>query len=325
MYHLVSVVSAIALFVGLAVAPAQAQQPSLVERLGFPANTKVVIINGDDFGMNHATNEGTELALRTGGITSTTVMVPCPWFMEAVKIAKAHPQANVGVHTTLTSEWGVYKWGPVLGVAGAPSLCDEMGYFFRDVEPVYAHATVADADKEIRAQVDKALKAGIDVTHIDSHMGTMQYNPEYHKVYIKIAQDYKLPCRMAGRELMEAMGGGFLIDEADKMGVLHPDILFMGDPEKNPDREAWWKDRIAQAQAGKVTELYIHCGRLTPEMKGTTGSAEARTIDTDVFSSPKMKDHIKSLGIELISYRELRYLQREGKPMPRTQRFGWDE
>ncbi len=304
---------------------AHGQPAPLVERLGFPPNTKVLIINGDDFGMNHATNEATEGALKCGGITSTTVMVPCPWFMEAVDIAKKHPQANIGVHTTLTSEWGRYKWGPVLGRVGAPSLCDKMGYFYGDVQEVYLAATPEDVEKEVRAQVDKAMQAGIDITHIDSHMGTMQYAPGYHKLYIKIAKDYNLPCRIAGHDIMDKFGGGYLIEEADKLGVLHPDVLYMDDPPSIEATESWWKNRLSEVQPGKVSEIYIHCGQLTPEMKATTGSAARRTADTEFFSDPKTHEFMKSLGIELLSYRELRCLQREGKPMPRVAKYGWDE
>ena len=302
----------------------QTPKPSLVERLGFPPDTKVLIINADDFGMNHSTNVATMRALRVGGVTSATVMVPCPWFLEAVDFAKKNPKASIGVHTTLTSEWKYYKWGPVLGRTAVPSLCDDMGYFYPDVPFVYLNAKLDEVEKEVRAQIDKALAAGIDVTHIDSHMGTLQYAPGYHELYLKIAKDYNLPCRMAGRELMKKYGGEYLIDMADEMGILHPDELFMGDPPSIEETEKWWKERLASVEPGKVTEIYIHCGELTPEMKATTGSAGRRTADTEFFCKKETREYIKSLGIKLISYRELRYLQREGKPMPPVE-YGWAE
>ena len=296
----------------------------LVVQLGFPADARVLIINGDDFGMNHATNEGTIKALKSGGITSSTVMVPCPWFLEAAEFARKNPKANIGVHTTLTSEWGKYKWGPVVGWKSAPSLCDPMGYFWEDVPLVYLSANLEDVEKEVRAQIDKALQAGIDVTHIDSHMGTMQYMPAYHELYIRIAKDYNLPCRMAGRDLMDRFGGGYLIDMADKMGVLHPDILYMDDPPSIEATETFWKERISQLQPGKVSEIYIHCAVESPEIRATTGSAGRRIADTDFFSKPETRKWILEQGVELISYRELRYLQREGKPMPRTPIEPWE-
>lgn len=307
----------------LAAASAVAEGPSLVERLGFPADAKLLIINADDFGMNHATNQATIAALKSGGITSATMMVPCGWFPEAVDLARANPQAALGVHTVLTSEWRRYRWAPVLGCASAPSLCDPQGYMHSDVPFLYLHADIEEADREVRAQIDKALAAGIDVTHIDSHMGAMQYAPGYHERYLRIAKDYNLPCRVAGMDIMAQYGGERIIKLAAELGVLHPDILFMGDPPNLEVTESWWKDRLAQVQAGKVTELYIHCGELTPEMRATTGSAARRTADTEFFSSPATREYMRSLGIELISYRELRHLQREGAPMPRAQ-YGWE-
>lgn len=301
----------------------------LVERLGFAPGTKVLILNADDFGMNHATNEGTFKALQAGGMTSATIMVPCPWFMEAVKFAKEHPQANLGCHLTLTSEWNKYKWGPVVGWQAAPSLCDDLGYMFGEVPQVYLAAKMDDVEKEVRGQVDRALKAGIDVTHVDSHMGTLQYAPGYHELYLKIAKSYNLPCRMAGRALMKKYGGEYLCDKADEMGVIHPDELFQGTAENDPKDEAatdaWWKKRIAECEAGKVSEIFIHCGMDTPEMRETTGTALRRTKDAEYFSKPETLAYIKSLGIELVSYRELRELQRTGKPLPRVARYGWDE
>lgn len=301
------------------------QGQSLVERLGFPADARLLIVNADDYGMNQATNTGTEKALRSGGITSTTIMVPCPWFPAAVGFAKKNPKANIGVHTVLTSEWGGYKWGPVVGATTAASLVDEMGYFHPDVPPLYLSAKIEDVGHEVRAQIDKAMKAGLNVTHIDSHMGAMQYAPGYHKLYIEIAKEYNLPCRIAGRELMEQFGAGQLIDYADELGVLHCEELITDGPDKTGEdiTEQYWKEQMASIKPGKVTEILIHCGQMTPEMEATTGTALRRTQDTEFFAHPDTLKWIKEQGIELISYLELRELQRTGKPIPRIEHYGW--
>lgn len=309
----------------LSTGTALSEGPSLVERLGFAPDAKVLIINADDFGMNHATNEGTVKALKSGGITSATIMTPCSWFPEAADFARKNPRASIGVHTTLTSEWGRYKWGPVVGWEAAPSLCDDFGYFFTSVQFVYLSAKIEEVEKEVRAQIDRALKAGIDVTHIDSHMGTLQYAPGYHELYIKIAKDYDLPCRIAGHDIMDQFGGAYLIEMAKELNVLTPEVLYMGDPPSLDATESFWKKRLAEIPAGKVSEIYIHCGQLTPEMKATTGSAARRTADTDFFSDPKTLEYMQSLGIELISYRELRHLQRNGTPMPRVTYGPWED
>ncbi len=300
------------------------EKPSLVERLGFPKDAQVLIINADDYGMNHATNVGTERVLKAGAVTSATVMVPCGWFPAAAEFARNNPQANIGVHTTLTSEWRRYRWGPLLGCSEVPELCDEMGYFFPDVFSIYGLGEIDQADRELRAQIDRALAAGIDVTHIDSHMGAMQYSPEYFERYIRIAADYNLPCRLASRDMLESVGADGLLDLAEELNVLGPEVLYMGDPPSLEVTEEWFKERISNIPAGKVSEMYIHCGADTPEMFATTGSARRRIADTDFFSDPAILEWILEQGIELISYRELRHLQQTGEPMPRVDGYGWE-
>jgi predicted glycoside hydrolase/deacetylase ChbG (UPF0249 family) len=291
-------------------APKAAAKPPLVVRLGFPADAKVLILNGDDTGMNHSTNVGTFRAFKAGGLSSATIMVPCPWFQETVIYARENPKANLGLHLTLTSEWRRYKWGPVLGRTAVPSLVDELGNFYDGVEEVYAHAKLDEVELEVRAQVDRALKAGIDVTHVDSHMGTLQYDPKYHELYLKIARAYNLPCRVAGRELMRTFKGEHLVDMADEMGVVHPDMLYTDGPEKVEDTERFWLAMLDNLPAGQVSEIFIHCGELTPEMEFTANSWRTRAADTDFFCSAKWTEALKAKGIRVISYRELRDLQR---------------
>jgi len=309
--------------IAMATPPQAEVRKSLVERLGFRPDAKVLIINGDDFGMNHADTVATIQAMKSGGVTSATIMVPCPWFPMVVDFAKQNPQANLGLHLTLTSEWKRYKWGPVLGRTAVPSLVDELGYFYADVQSVYRHAKLDEVEREVRAQVDRALKAGIDVTHVDSHMGTLQYDPKYHELYIKIAKDYKLPCRIAGRELMRARNAEYLLDLADRLGVLYPDRLYTDGPKKVEDTERFWRARFQEIEAGKVSEIFIHAGLLTPEMEATTGTWHQRTADSDFFGRPDTLAALRSAGIERLSYRELRHLQRAGKPMLRAASYGW--
>lgn len=300
-----------------------ATEKSLVERLGFAPDARVLIVNGDDFGMNHATNEGTLKALKNGALTSSTIMVCCPWFEEAADMARKNPKANLGVHTTLTSEWGRYKWGPVLGRSAVPSLCTDKGYFHGEVFDIYATSSLDEAEKEVRAQIDKMLAAGIDVTHIDSHMGAMQYDAVYHERYIRIADSYDLPCRLPGRDILLALGQEHLLDLAKELNVLGPEVLYMGDPDSIEGTEAWFKDRISNIEKGKVSEMYIHCAVDAPEMHATTGSTQRRVADTEFFSDPVTLIWIREQGIELISYRELRELQRTGKALPRVSHYGW--
>ena len=188
---------------------------STAERLGYAADARVLILNADDFGMCHDQNEGVMRGLKEGVFTSSTILVTCPWFEEAADFARNNPDADLGVHLTLTAEWDAYKWGPVLGAAAVPSLVDERGYLWQTVAQVYEHARLDEAEAELRAQIEKALAAGIDVTHLDSHMGTLQLRADYHEIYARLANEYRLPIRLASRRRMRTEGMGAILDQLD--------------------------------------------------------------------------------------------------------------
>ncbi len=316
---------ALGLLVLVGVRHAPGEDPSLVERLGFPADARLLIVNADDFGLNHSANVGTEKVLAAGVVASATVMVPCPWSSAAMAFARENKdRVNIGVHTTLTNEWEHYKWGPVLGRNAVPSLCDARGFFHADVMPLYKHVDNDEAVREIKAQVERALEAGVDVTHIDSHMGAMQYSAVLHERYLRLAHELDLPCRMPGADQLKKYGQKRLAAVAQELDVLHPDVLLMGDPPSIEATESWWKARMAGIETGKVTEVFIHCAVDTPEMRATTGSTRRRVADTDFFAKPETRQFVLDQGIEIISYRELRHLQRQGEPMPRVTRYGWE-
>ena len=165
---------------------------SLAQRLGFAADDRVVVIHCDDIGMCHASNEGAFEALAEGPASCGSVMVPCPWFREAADHARAHPELDLGVHLTLNAEWEGYRWPPVAGAARVPSLVDEQGCLPRTSAEVASNAKPEDVESELRAQIDCALEAGIDVTHLDSHMGTVFF-PPFGEIYARLADEYKLP------------------------------------------------------------------------------------------------------------------------------------
>ena len=120
-------------------------------------------------------------------------MVPCPWLTEVADYAKAHPDADLGLHLTLTSEWKNYRWGPAAPKDQVPSLIASDGNFYPDVPPVASHATPADVEREIRAQVELAIRMGIRPTHCDMHMGTLAAKPEFYAALVKVAHEFKLP------------------------------------------------------------------------------------------------------------------------------------
>jgi len=165
---------------------------TLAERLGFDATDRVAVVHADDIGMCHAANLGAFQALREGSATCGSIMVPCPWFQEAVDFAKASPELDLGVHLTLNAEWPHYRWGPVAGRSAVPSLLDEQGFLPRTSIETVQRANPEEVEVELRAQVEVALDAGIDVTHLDSHMGTVFF-PPFLESYRKLAAEFQVP------------------------------------------------------------------------------------------------------------------------------------
>jgi predicted glycoside hydrolase/deacetylase ChbG (UPF0249 family) len=283
---------------------------TLAERLGFKATDRVLIINGDDVGVSHASVAATADALENGLMTSATIMVPCPWFLEAASYAKSHPQADFGLHLTHTAEWKNYKWGPVASKSDVPGLVDPQGYLWPDIVNVYSHSTPEQAYIEARAQIQKALSAGIDVTHLDSHMGTLQYNLQYYEVYRRLAKEYDLPIRMASQETLAAAGGEGLRKQLVEDGILCPDYLIHGGRNKGESVSDYWKRMLKDLKPG-VTELYIHAALAGDEMKHITNSWQDRAEEHRLFTSDKeIHQILDSLEVKRVGYRPLRDLQR---------------
>jgi predicted glycoside hydrolase/deacetylase ChbG (UPF0249 family) len=290
---------------------AQAQEKSTAEKLGYPSDARILIINADDFGMCHDENEATIEGLRGGIFTSSTILTTCPWFEEAANFARANSTADLGVHLTLTSEWPAYKWGPVLGAGTVPSLADKRGYLWPDVPEVYANDRLDEAERELRAQIDRALAAGIDVTHIDSHMGPLHLRADYHEIYWRLARDYRLPIRMTPRRFMRKMGFDAILDGLDGDGILYPDNFLAHPARKAEETDKFWTDTIRSLRPG-VSELYAHPALARAELRGCANDADQREADFRYFTSERARRLVAAEGIKLIGYRELRDTMRAG-------------
>src|SRR6202790_4431512 len=182
---------------------------SIAERLGYPANARLLVIHADDFGMSHSVNRAIEEALEKHWVTSASILVPCPWFPEVARWAKAHPDADLGIHLALTSEWTTLRWGPVSAQPRDSSLLDADGYLPLTSEYVATHAKIPDVEPETHAQVDKAKAAGIHLTHLDTHMGAIVTTPDLMKAYLGLGQAYKLPLLLDSRA--EALAPGSVL------------------------------------------------------------------------------------------------------------------
>ncbi|HKE75803.1 MAG TPA: polysaccharide deacetylase family protein [Acidimicrobiales bacterium] len=275
---------------------------SLAERLGFGADDRVVIVTCDDLGSSHAANVGVYEALRDGIATSASLMVPCPWAREA---AARYRGEDVGVHLTLNAEHDLYRWGPV---THAPSLLDGDGGFPRTTEDLWDHADLDETRRELRAQVERAILWGFDVSHLDSHMGALQQKPEFFDVYLDLAVDFGLPIRLTGPDTERTVGFPFRKLAAEE-GVVYPDnftyVHGVG------GRRA--VERAAHNLPPGVTEIHVHPAVDTPELRAQTPDWSARVDDHDlVVNDHSLRTVLQRAGAHLLGFRALRDLQRRG-------------
>ncbi len=286
--------------------PALSTPPSdLNERLGFKQNQKVLIINCDDLGSTQAANSAIYESLRNGPATSATLMVPCPWARGAASEFRGE---DVGVHLTLNSEYDLYRWAPI---TQAPSLLDGDGGFPRTLEDVWDHADLSEVRRELRAQIERAIYWGFDVSHIDSHMGTLQLKPEFFDVYLDLAIEFQLPLRLSGRWSEKLVGFPFR-QLADQEGVLAPDELILVTAPGGVGTRSDLEVALANLRAG-VTEVYVHPAQDTPEIRATGSDWPARVDDYKMLVHENWIDQmLVENDIKLIGYRELRSLMRNG-------------
>jgi chitin disaccharide deacetylase len=273
---------------------------SLVERLGRRPDAKLLIINADDLGSTHSANVGVYSALRDGMATSATLMVPCPWAREA---ASGYRGEDVGVHLTLNAEYDLYRWGPI---THSPSLLDGDGGFPRTEEDVWDHADLDEVRKELRAQIERAIYWGFDVSHIDSHMKTLHMRPEFFDVYVELAVEFRLPLRMLGRSA-EAVAGFPFRTLAAEEGVVFPDnFMRVG----SRDSRRVLETALMELRPG-VTELCMHPAADSGELRATTDDWPIRVKDHDVLCNHHdLRALAERAGVELIGYRALRDLVR---------------
>ncbi len=294
------------LAVGVDGASAQDAQKSLAEKLGFPHDTKLLIVHADDVGVTHSVNAATIKGLESGLVNSASLMVPCPWFPEIADYAKAHPDADFGLHLTLTSERVYYRWGPVASKDKVPSLVDENGYFHHDWKPT-TRINLKEVDRELRAQIDRAYAMGLRPTHLDSHQYRLFDNGKgLFKVVVRIAHKYKLPVFVARDWFAERP----YLEESLGPADIVIDHTVTIDPSVAPDKWAdFYKTALKDLQPG-VTEFVIHLGFADDELKSATRERDTwgaawRQRDFDFFTSQEFRQLLDAQNIKLVTWREV--------------------
>jgi predicted glycoside hydrolase/deacetylase ChbG (UPF0249 family) len=271
--------STLLLVIALAASLTSAQPPELLLRC-------------DDIGMCHTVNMAIQQVLESGIPVSASVMFACPWYQEGVEILKAHPEAAVGIHLTLNAEWKNYRWGPVSGRTAVPSLVDSCGYFFPSRVELFANKPKLDEiEKELRAQIDRAMRSGLRIDYVDYHMGTAVETPELRAIVERLARE-------------NGLGISRCFGETDVEG------LYATPPERKADT---LMSLVESLQPGPVRLLVFHIGLETPEMDalvdlnafGLRGVSKYRQGELRALTSDRLRQTVVRNGIRLMTYRDL--------------------
>lgn len=251
-----------------------------------------VLIRCDDIGMSHSVNLAAEKIAMSGMPVSMSVMVPCSWFPEGAAMLKKYPNVSVGIHLTLNAEWKQYRWGPVAGAEAVPSLVDSLGYFFPSRAALFANnPSLADIEKELRAQIEKAIKAGLKIDYLDYHMGAAMQTLETRMIVEKLAAEFKL-------------GISRYFGETDVNGVYAAPVTSKKDTLLT---------RMKELQPGAVRLLVFHVGENDAELSamedlnpfGPKEMSRHRLAERDALLSPEFAALLKDPKYRAVNYKML--------------------
>jgi predicted glycoside hydrolase/deacetylase ChbG (UPF0249 family) len=299
-------------------------------KLGWPADAKLLMIHADDLGMCQAACMAGKQAYSDGRISSGSIMMPCPWAYDFCMWAKDHPEYDIGLHITLTAEWKTYRWGPVAPRDKVPSLCDKNGFLWDDVIQVALHGKPEEVEREIRAQVKRALAWGVKPTHLDTHMGTVFARPDFAEAYMKVAMEFGItPFLIEPNPEFIALAREHTVPLTPKMLESlkkYPSAKLDRFDYPHTDSSKSYEERraelIQQLQGLKpgITKIIIHPSVLTPELQAITGTAKTRDWEFRVFADPVVRQFFKDNRIELVGWKDL--AKRRPMPTPASAQAG---
>jgi predicted glycoside hydrolase/deacetylase ChbG (UPF0249 family) len=285
------------------------QPKTIQERLGYSKESKLLIIHADDIGVSHSENMATIAAFEKGVVNSGSIMVPCPWFPEIAAYASTHPNADLGLHLTLTSEWQYYKWGPVTLSKEVAGLVDDKGYFYDNVVSVIKNAKTEEVEKELRSQIELAVKAGVNPTHFDAHMAGVFSTTEYLQVFIKLGREYKVPVLL--NRLVEKAWFNIDLDTYITEKDVVVDNVFMATPDDFKNGMDSYYSGVLKTMKPGLNCILLHAAYDNAEMQAVTVNhpdygAAWRQADYNFFTSDKCKELLIDKKIKLITWKEVR-------------------
>jgi hypothetical protein len=292
----------------LLVANAAAQTKTVAERLGLPAESKLLIIHADDLAVAHSEDAASFDALDKNAVNSAGVMVPCPWLNEVAAYAKAHPDADLGLHLTLTSEWKVYRWGPVESKEKVRSLLDPLGYLWQETALAAQSIKPEEAEREIRAQIERAIASGIHPTHLDSHMGALYSTAELFAVYVKVAHEYKLPFFAIRLPSVPVE----FYSPLNKNDVILDSVVIASPEVHSTEWRSFYLNAVKNLRPG-LTEIIVHLGHDDSELQAVTldhpdYGAAWRQRDYEVVTNPEFKKALEENHVILVKWNDIKKL-----------------
>ena len=288
---------------------AMAQPKTIQERLGYSKDTKLLIIHADDLGVAQSENAASMYAMEKGAVTSGSIMMPCPWMVDIAAYARAHPNADLGLHLTLTSEWQYYKWGGVAMPAKTGSLLNNDGFLYSGLDSLYKFARTEEVETEIRAQIERARQFGIDPTHFDAHMGCLFARPDYLLILIKLGREYRVPV-LLNRNAFKLMYNIDLDKFISDKEVLVDNVMML-QPNDYKAGTVQYYTKTLQSMLPGLNCILLHAAYDNDEMKAVTINhpdygAAWRQADLDFFTSTACRDLLQQQHIKLITWKEIR-------------------
>jgi chitin disaccharide deacetylase len=291
------------------------ERKTSAEKLGFPAGKKVILLHIDDVGMCPEANTSTQKYISGGFLNSAAVMMPCPNAEAIIEWAKGHPSADFGLHLTLTSEWVNHRWGPVSDPAKVPGLIDPEGKLWPEVPDVLLHASAAEVETEIRAQIEKSIKMGYRPNHIDTHMGTLYGSEGYIKAFLKVAQEYHIPGNIidfsnpetadAYRKTRSFPITEEVINSIEQYKMPKLDNFTSVQPGETYEIKRTNFFTLVKSLKAGLTEIIFHPSVPTENLKSITGTWQQRGWEGDLFADPVVIKFLKDEGVIITDWKEI--------------------
>ena len=288
----------------------------ILKKLGYSNDDRLVIIHTDDIGMCHASIQAYSELIDYGLISSGATMVPCSWFPHVAAFCGQHSNVDMGVHLTLTSEWDNYRWSPVSTRLIESGMIDAEGYFYRSSEETQLNGNPEAIQTELQTQLERAISAGIQITHLDTHMNTVAH-PKFINSYIQLAIKHKLPFlfpredeagfRKLGMDAEIASIAASLVNYLEEQGMPLVDHAAGLDLDKPMNRLEQAKQALGDLSAG-ITHFIIHPSIETPELLAIAPDWQSRVADYKTFKDEKLRWYIDDIGVQIIGYKTLKNL-----------------